>query len=81
MLKQEYRPDVKEEQAVECHHHWIIEPTSGPISYGKCRICGAKKEFKNYLDEAPWSEWTSPTKGGVNDLLASFSIPDDDGMD
>jgi len=81
MLKQEYRPDVKKEQAVECHHHWIIEPTSGPISYGKCRICGVKKEFKNYLEETPWSERASPSSRGVDDFLSAINVPDDDGMD
>lgn len=30
-------------------HHWVIEEASGPVSAGRCKRCGAAKEFKNWL--------------------------------
>lgn len=38
-------PAVKE----ECHHYWVIKSVTGPVSQGVCKVCGAKKEFGNYL--------------------------------
>ncbi|MFC1965316.1 hypothetical protein ACFLWG_04905 [Chloroflexota bacterium] len=45
--------DVTEERAAgeDCHHYWIIESASGPISRGRCRSCGAEKEFSNSLPD------------------------------
>jgi hypothetical protein len=83
MLKQETRPEVEltEEQAVKCRHYWKIEPALAPVSHGKCRTCGVEKDFQNYLEEAPWGEWTSPSKGGVKDIISSLDISEDEGMD
>lgn len=30
-----------------CSHYWLISPPSGPTSKGRCKICGAEREFKN----------------------------------
>ncbi len=30
-----------------CTHHWVIETPLGPMSKGKCKICGEEKEFSN----------------------------------
>ena len=35
-----------------CPHYWIIETPDGPISPGRCRLCGEEKEFNNSI------EWT-----------------------
>ncbi len=35
-----------------CLHHWIIDVANGPVSKGKCRLCGEEREFSNYTD--PW---------------------------
>ncbi len=35
----------------EHFHRWRIEEPSGPISLGTCKICGATKEFKNWLSD------------------------------
>lgn len=72
MLKQENRSETIDISEVTCRHHWIIEPAVGPVSKGVCRKCGVHKEFKNYLEETPWREWTSPAKGGVDEVLASI---------
>jgi hypothetical protein len=33
----------------KCVHHWEIAMADGPVSQGVCKICHAKKEFKNSL--------------------------------
>ena len=35
----------------ECRHYWIIAGAKGPISEGTCKLCGSRKEFKNYLQD------------------------------
>jgi hypothetical protein len=32
---------------VKCRHHWIIESPHGPTSRGRCKLCGAEREFSN----------------------------------
>ncbi len=49
-----------EPAAPTCRHHWVIESASGPTSPGRCRNCGAQKEFKNYIEAVPWGEETRP---------------------
>ncbi len=34
----------------QCPHHWIIETPDGPISKGKCQLCGEEREFNNSMD-------------------------------
>lgn len=41
-----------------CPHHWIIETPNGPVSKGRCRLCGAEREFSNSTDFSAAS-WTS----------------------
>jgi len=31
-------------------HHWRIDEPDGPHSRGVCRVCGAEKLFKNWLE-------------------------------
>jgi hypothetical protein len=33
-------------------HRWRIEEPNGEMSRGRCRICGAEKMFKNWLEDA-----------------------------
>jgi hypothetical protein len=40
----------------ECTHHWVIESPSGPASRGLCKLCGAEREFRNYLENSPYWE-------------------------
>ena len=32
-------------------HRWLIEEPHGELSRGTCRICGAEKLFRNWLQE------------------------------
>jgi len=34
-----------------CGHHWEIDNAEGPVSLGMCRLCGATREFHNYLSD------------------------------
>ena len=40
----------------ECSHHWVIQDGDGPTSSGVCRLCGALKRFKNYLEASHWGD-------------------------
>ncbi len=31
----------------QCAHHWVVETATGPVSQGKCQLCGAEREFNN----------------------------------
>ena len=33
----------------DCLHHWIIEAATGPVSKGKCKLCGNTQEFSNRI--------------------------------
>jgi hypothetical protein len=41
------RPD-----AGACRHHWIIEAANGPTSQGRCKHCGAERDFFNTVEDA-----------------------------
>ena len=50
-------PDVEEQEGNGCVHYWVIDVPSGPVSGGKCRVCGEKKEFRNSLESGfAWDE-------------------------
>ena len=34
----------------ECVHHWEIEVARGPMSVGRCRRCGSRREFANSVN-------------------------------
>ncbi len=42
------------EKSVGCTHHWIIDPPNGAVSHGRCRLCGADKEFRNSYEFSSW---------------------------
>jgi hypothetical protein len=39
-----------------CRHYWMIDEPSGPVSKGMCRMCHEVREFKNFIDETPWTD-------------------------
>jgi|GEM_PF-2117929 hypothetical protein len=43
-------PEIDEQEDNGCVHYWLIDVPSGPVSDGKCRVCGQKKEFRNSLE-------------------------------
>ena len=59
-------PDIESQENVECVHYWIIDVPSGPVSKGKCRLCGEGKEFRNYLESGSgWDDDRSLTQASV----------------
>ena len=37
----------KRRNKVACVHHWVLELPNGPTSEGKCKRCGAVRDFPN----------------------------------
>ena len=76
MLQQVSTPIPAQVQAppVTCRHHWIIEEPVGPVSMGVCRVCSEVREFKNYIESAPWGEDSAAQ--ALSSLMAD-SPPDD----
>jgi hypothetical protein len=50
--------------APTCAHHWVIASPNGEMSLGRCKVCGAEKEFPNSAEDYLWersvpqSRWT-----------------------
>lgn len=42
---------VAEQPRADHFHHWRIEEPNGLLSIGICKVCGATKEFKNWLSD------------------------------
>jgi len=41
--------DAKREVKVKCTHYWMIESPTRPTSRGVCKLCGAEREFRNFM--------------------------------
>ena len=47
-----------------CAHHWVIASPNGEMSVGRCKVCGAEKDFPNSAEDYLWersvpqSRWT-----------------------
>jgi hypothetical protein len=62
---------VKEKPGVQpqkepCRHFWVIDVANGPVSRGKCKYCGARKDFYNAFPQF------NPLKKGPN----PFNLPE-----
>ena len=65
--------EIEPRETPQCVHYWIIDLPSGPISKGKCRMCGETREFKNYLESGSyWDDDRLPpqTPGGERSSLS-----------
>lgn len=49
MLGTRPHPDVQVEGATHAHR-WRIEEPNGELSHGQCRICGVRRDFRNWLE-------------------------------
>lgn len=47
--------DASAPESADCSHHWRIERPSGETSKGVCQICGASRDFLNYVYQPPSS--------------------------
>ena len=48
-----------------CAHHWVIETPAGPLSHGRCKLCGQAREFQNSPDNAFYWEDDASRKAGA----------------
>ena len=62
----------------QCVHYWVIDPPEGPVSRGTCKICGAEKEFRNFLSYSPWDN-QSPSLTGFGNRYGSEIEGGDEG--
>lgn len=59
-----------------CVHHWIIEVPQGPISKGRCKKCGAERDFPNSSHFWGFTEMNLDTDKDLSDrLLGARKIP------
>ena len=70
-------PEIEDQDILECVHYWVIDVPSGPVSGGKCRLCGEIREFRNYLETA--SSWDddrtiSQASASVRSSLNQFVV-------
>jgi hypothetical protein len=61
----------------QCRHHWIIEPASGPISRGICKICGAEKNFDNVLEETPIDKYDASAFTRLSTKIGDVNLRED----
>ena len=55
----------EEGDRADCRHHWVIEPSTGPVSQGVCLLCGEVKGFKNYVEsKTSWGDTVLGRRGG-----------------
>ena len=62
------------DEVVVCTHHWVIETPHGPVSIGRCKLCGEEREFNNSIDVAAVS-WT--TRPQVYPKASQSEVEDD----
>jgi len=58
-------------------HRWRIEEPSGPLSQGHCLVCGAVREFRNWLQESDLA--TSGAPGWLEPALRPGLAPPGEG--
>jgi hypothetical protein len=43
---------IEKAGSTDCRHHWLIESAAGPTSLGRCKHCGAQRDFFNNPEDA-----------------------------
>ena len=68
----------KTEVLAGCRHHWIIESPHGPTSQGVCKLCGAVRDFINYVPDMRWGDEISALLGvqGKQEAVTSENDPE-----
>ena len=60
-------PAADDASVAACCHHWSIQPATGPVSQGVCKLCGEVREFKNYVEAATWGDSRLSNKSTSDD--------------
>ena len=45
---------IGQDEECECSHYWVIESPNGPMSSGRCKHCGERREFRNSVQVTSW---------------------------
>ncbi len=61
-----------------CRHHWLIESPRAATSKGRCKLCGAEREFRNSPSAYMWEEDSSDGYSPRSSAASAPSFSDDD---
>jgi hypothetical protein len=68
-------------QTDDCRHHWLIESPRGALSAGRCKLCGAERQFRNSANDYIWDDDSSSSRyGGFRGVRSNTPTHDDDEM-
>jgi len=60
----------------DCVHYFICSPPNGPTTIGVCKLCGAKKEMRNSIEEeGQWPLYRWVHKNQVSSMEESRTPP------
>ena len=77
MSPHEVSPPEEEGRSIPaCHHHWIIEPATGPVSRGQCQSCQEVREFKNSVGDGNWFSESPRLAGAPKSVPSRFAERD-----
>lgn len=80
MVQQLSEPTLgHEREPATCRHYWIIEAPTGPVSRGVCQICEEIRDFKNYIESAPWGDDSSSSHDSSEPVPVHVGGPEDAG--
>ena len=48
-------------------HHYVIETPNGALSHGRCRECGAERDFYNWTPEKG-KKWGGGSAKGIREV-------------
>lgn len=65
MANRSYIRHLASRSPLNCVHHWVIQPAAGPLSTGVCQVCGAQREFKNYVENPLWDDYNHVARSAL----------------
>jgi hypothetical protein len=58
-----------------CAHHWVIDTPAGPLSQGRCKLCGQDREFRNSPENAFYWEDDASRKAATAAAASGTTTP------
>ncbi len=59
---------------ITCAHHWVIDTPAGPLSKGRCKLCGLDREFRNSPDNAFYWEDDASRKAAAASGVSTTAV-------
>jgi hypothetical protein len=69
MTNRSYIRHLADRSPLSCRHHWVIQPAEGPLSTGACQVCGAQREFKNYVESPGWDDYNLVARSALGSSM------------